>query len=664
MLLLAAITRFWRLDYHSFWFDEAVSLMWTRTAPQYMWDVTLQLVKDKHPPVYYLLLRYWRELLKVVGLGNDDVALRTLGALLGVLTVAGILLLASRLSGRATGLVAGVLVALSPVLVWYSQEARMFQPATTALVWAAYALLRAWQSPRWLPRLGWWAALGVALLLSLYSYLFSAFVLPAVGLTLAALWGDGVLRGRRRRAGLPVLPSPNPLRLFLEGCLALALTTALFLPLARNAWLANTADGSPGQPFMHVATTLQRQIQIYSVWRVDWPTLLLSSVLVMWGGLVLVGVLLPWLGARSGKPVLLSLDQIWLWLWIGAPLLVGNLLLARNDTIFAEDRYFLFLGPFVLWAAARGVVGLGARWRPAAWLLGVAAVVTLAAGLPRLWSPAMAREDWRAAAYYIADTQAASPGLPAAMVTHVDYTRPAVSFYLRQRIPSEQLPIYYPFGGTLTPDQVDTVIAPPLAGIEKAGAATLWLTQSHLDGVDDGRLVEAWLGQHYPLVTEQYPTGVKLTGYAVQHQFDTLPALAPNAVRPAAELAPGLTLAACEIITPQVSATDERMHPPSGWVHVRLWWQATGPIADDFIATVQMVGPEGVWGDRLYRDNETLRRYPTSTWTTPVYMRDEIDVNLNPVTPPGEYPISVGVRNAAGAETGNKAECGRVKIRE
>lgn len=663
VLLLAALTRFWRLDYHSFWFDEAVSLTWSRTAPEYTWDVTLQLVKDKHPPVYYLLLHYWRELLKVGGLGDNDAALRALGALLGVLTVAGMLLLATRLSGRATGLLAGGLVALSPVLVWYSQEARMFQPATTALVWAAYCLLRAWHSPRWLPRLGWWAALCVALLAALYSYLFSAFVLPAAGLTLAALWVDGALRARRQRqAGLPAAPPANPLRLFGEGCLALALTTALFLPLARNAWLANSADGSPGQAFMNLGATLQHQLQVFTVWRADWGAVVVNGVLLLWGVLVLVGLLLPWRSARGRKTARVSFDQVWLWLWIGAPLLVGNLLLARNDTIFAEDRYFLFLGPFVLWAAGRGVVALGARRRAAAWLLGVVAVVTLAAALPRLWTPAMAREDWRAATTYIADYQAASPGLPAATVAHVDYTRAAVSLYLRQRYTREQLPIYYPFGGTLTPDQVDTVIAPPLLGVEEAGAATLWLTQSHLEGVDDGRLVEGWLGQHYPLVTEQYPTGVKLTGYAVQHQFDALPPLAPDAVRPAAELAPGLTLAACEIVTPAVSATDERMHPPSGWVHVRLWWQATGPITDDYIATVQMVGPEGVWGDRLYRDNETLRRYPTSTWTSPVYLRDEIDVNLNPLTPAGEYPISVGLRNAAGEETGNKAECGRVKI--
>jgi hypothetical protein len=69
-----------------------------------------------------------------------------------------------------------------------------------------------------------------------------------------------------------------------------------------------------------------------------------------------------------------------------------------------------------------------------------------------------------------------------------------------------------------------------------------------------------------------------------------------------------------------------------------------------------------VWGERLYRDNETLRRWPTSTWEHRDFMRDEVDVNLNPLTPPGTYPIVVGLLDSAGAETGRTVECGRVQI--
>ena len=71
-----------------------------------------------------------------------------------------------------------------------------------------------------------------------------------------------------------------------------------------------------------------------------------------------------------------------------------------------------------------------------------------------------------------------------------------------------------------------------------------------------------------------------------------------------------LRLLACEITTPVIAATDERMHPPSGWVHVRLWWQATGAIDQAYMPGVQMVGPQGVWGDRLYRDNENAAPRP------------------------------------------------------
>ncbi|MEZ4716613.1 MAG: hypothetical protein R2851_11085 [Caldilineaceae bacterium] len=37
VLLTAALTRFWRLDYHSIWFDEAVSLAWAASDPDYTW---------------------------------------------------------------------------------------------------------------------------------------------------------------------------------------------------------------------------------------------------------------------------------------------------------------------------------------------------------------------------------------------------------------------------------------------------------------------------------------------------------------------------------------------------------------------------------------------------------------------------------------------------
>ena len=642
ILLVAVLVRFWRLDYHSIWFDESVSLKWAGYDRSYTWVTTFALVQDKHPPVYYVTLSLWQDALAWFGLDHSDAALRALGSMLGIITVWAIMRLARTQSGRATGYLTGLLVALSPVLTWYSQELRMFQPATTGIVVGALALAEAWRAQRVVIRVGWWLLMVVALEAALHAYLFAAFALPAAGLTLL------YLTGRDR----------DPRRFF-EGVLALLLVGVLFLPLAANAWLVNDAESTPGKAFADFPANLLRLLRIDTVWRVEWPTPYLSAALGLFALLLLVGLILPW-PSRAPQT---RRDQLWLWLWIGIPLLIANLLLARSHSIFAEDRYLIFMVPFVLWGIARGAVALGERWQPAGWAFGAAAALVLLAALPALWTPARARENWRSASHYIADFTEASLGVPSSVVTHVDYTHNALEWYLRQRYTFDQLPVFFPFGGTLTEADVDTIVAPPLNGIVEFGSHTLWLTQSHLDGVDDGRVVEGWLNHTFPIITEQYPAGIKLTGYILQPRLTELPALGPTASEVNAELLPGLFLAACEITTPTVEAQDDMMHPPSGWVHVRLWWQANAPIAADYFSTAQVVGPEGVWGDKLNRPTETLRLIPTSTWTPGEFVREETDINLNPLAPPGNYPVVIGLVDAAGQSVGETVECGSVEIR-
>ncbi len=117
-----------------------------------------------------------------------------------------------------------------------------------------------------------------------------------------------------------------------------------------------------------------------------------------------------------------------------------------------------------------------------------------------------------------------------------------------------------------------------------------------------------------------------------------------RAAYPDAELVPGITLAACELTTESVNARDETYHPPSGWAHIRLWWQLDEAVDVDYETTAQMVGPEGVWGERLYRENEVLDYWPTSAWQPGEFVREELDINLNPLTPPGVYPVVVGLK--------------------
>lgn len=671
ILLVATVSRFWRLDYHSFWFDEAVSLKWAGAYPfntglDYTIPTTFQLVEEKHPPVYYTLLYFWREGLSLVGWEQSDIALRSLGALLGVVTVLGVILLTKQICGRPVALLTGLLVALSPVLIWYSQELRMFQPAVTFIVWAFYGLVMAWQArsiwPRWL----WWLLTLLCFELALYSYLFSAFMLPGAGLALL-LW---FLWGERR---------PRAWQKFAEGVLTFLLIGLLFLPLARNAWLVNGNESTPGYLFGHFWETIRHQFKIATIWREKWPDPLDDVALCILAFLFLMGLLWPfirlfnqWLLSNKIGDSAFSNHQhghhhlsntandqrdvfidwlnnrqraILLVVWIGVPLLLGNLLLASNDAVFKEDRYHIYLVPFVLWAIAFGCHHLTRIRLWLGWTAGTVSILALLLVLPRFWTPSLLREDWRSAAQYIHHYQQLSPELPSASVTHINYTHLAMDWYLQPHYAFEDFPIFGLFGDPLTSNMIDDVIAPPLMGIVEYGSHTLWLTQSHLEGVDDDRIVEGWLRHTFPVVTEQYPTGVKVTGFALQSFYNEVPQLSGNIEYPQVELAPGLTLAACEVMTPNVRSLDERLHPPNGWVHLRLWWHVTGKIPSNYEATAHVINATGIWGKRLEREGEMVSHLPTSGWPLDQIVRDEFDVNLNPLIPSGEYLVVVGMKN-------------------
>ncbi len=660
ILIAAALTRFWRLEFHSFWFDEAVSLAWARANPADILRITMQLSRDKHPPAYYLALNYWQGLLEWFGAAESDAALRTFGVLMGLLMVWGIIRLATQVSGRATGLLAGLFVALAPVLVWYSQELRMFQPAATAIVWALFFMVAAKRHnpsrgrSAALSRLLRWLGFAAALILSLYSYLYAAFFLPGLSLSLILLARRGGTLDRRY---------------MLEGSTALAIVTALFLPLAGNAWLVNSAENPPGAAFADFLPNLWLQLTIFTVWFASWSAGPKIAGIAFFGLLVAAGLTLPGKDRHGSlfppQPLARSLfqriaagEQALLWLWIGGPLLIGNLLLAANAAIFREDRYFLFLAPFVLWAAARGVGAIGRLWTSAGIYSGVVAVALLAAALPVLWTPFMFRENWRAAAEYINAYREHSPGSVAAAVIHPYFVLPALEWYLRRESTADELPIFGNFGDTLTPEKSDSIIAPHLQEIvEDLGADTVWLVQRHLTGVDDQRLVQAWMDANFPLITEQYPTGIHLRGYAVRHRYQELPELSDTAILPNAQVFPGIELAACEIVTPVVAARDVIYHPPSGWVHLRLWLRAIEAVVEEPTIYALIQSDDGnIWGRSLERAGDVLAVYPPAAWQPGELVRVELDVNLNPLARRDSYNVKVEAAGEIGVP------CGRAQI--
>jgi len=173
--LLAAVVRVFGISTESLWLDEATSLLVAKLPPV---DLIRWTANDIHPPLYYLLLHYW------VYLGQSELVVRGLSALAGVLTVGALYGLAETLFDRRVGLWTALLLALNPLHVWYSQEARMYALLTLFYTLSLWLALRVWHRPSW--------GRGVAYVLvttaALYTHYYGVFAILIANACFLFFW--------------------------------------------------------------------------------------------------------------------------------------------------------------------------------------------------------------------------------------------------------------------------------------------------------------------------------------------------------------------------------------------------------------------------------------------------------------------------------------------
>jgi hypothetical protein len=175
VVALAAVLRFRGLGHQGLWYDEAVTGWLVRAPLGQMLEVLPR--SESTPPLYYVLAWLW-----VRALGDTDVGLRSLSALAGVLTVPVAFAAARNLATTRVALVAALLVAVSPQLVWYGQEARCYALLVLTTTVALWLWTRARARPTWGRLMAWGATAAVALT----THYFAVFaVLPQALLVLA-----------------------------------------------------------------------------------------------------------------------------------------------------------------------------------------------------------------------------------------------------------------------------------------------------------------------------------------------------------------------------------------------------------------------------------------------------------------------------------------------
>jgi mannosyltransferase len=188
LIVLAAALRLATLDEQSFWYDEAFTPVHVLHSGL---GATLRAVvhHENTPPLWYLIA--WADARLF---GDGALALRLPSAIAGILTVPVVWATAERLAGRRAALIAAALVAVNPLFVWYSQEARAYGLFVLMTALAMLCFVRALDAPS--PRR--LAAFALTGALALLTHYFAVFLLVPM-----ALWL--LLDGRARRATLLAL---------------------------------------------------------------------------------------------------------------------------------------------------------------------------------------------------------------------------------------------------------------------------------------------------------------------------------------------------------------------------------------------------------------------------------------------------------------------------
>ncbi|MBI3889731.1 glycosyltransferase family 39 protein [Candidatus Saccharibacteria bacterium] len=156
-LAASTVTKF------SIWFDEAFGSYLIRFD---YFDLTRYTAYDVHPPLYYWLLKTWSLLF-----GNTELGLRSMSIFFGVVTIIFVFVLIMKLFGRRAAYVTLLFLALSPLFIRYSQEARMYTVLTSIVAAATYVLVYAQENAkkRW-P----WVVYGLLLALGMLTQYFAA----------------------------------------------------------------------------------------------------------------------------------------------------------------------------------------------------------------------------------------------------------------------------------------------------------------------------------------------------------------------------------------------------------------------------------------------------------------------------------------------------------
>jgi hypothetical protein len=492
-------------------------------------------------PLYTVAMRPW------IGLsGESPFALRYSSLLFGLLAVPLTYVVGRRLLGAAAGGVGATLVTLSPHMVWYSQEAKMYAAILALGLLTIYGLRRALDQTseafRDFGSLKWWGVAVAATTLALYCHVLAALLIP-LQVALGLIWWPRTRqhwRGALVALGtltLPYLPLVVwQVRTWLLPAGKATLFTVGRLDLMLDAVLSGWGGNFVGEPW---ATLILGGLGVLALFGVVGSGLSEGGIesgdrdLLQLGGSERgsVGDLRPTPGGAEGgsvgdtrptpadrrvhdppgamrgvragvvqgseacdqgrgavgdlRPTLGGWrEPLALLVWMGLPLL-GIWLISARQPIFT-NRYVIWSAPAFYLLAAAGFVGLVRSGRGGG-LVAAGLLLLVLAGDVRALADQTARPikpDFRAAAAYV--EQQYRPG--DLVMFHLSYMAHNFDYYFAGEYESWGAPAP---GGGMSESELDFLMQTNTSGHER-----VWLVMSEAEMWDPHGLIKAWMDDH------------------------------------------------------------------------------------------------------------------------------------------------------------------------
>lgn len=578
--------------------DEAFAISQHTRGTVELTEGLLRAEIDLHPPLYFIGLKFW-----IAMAGESQIAVRLFSLLASLLALAMAIRLAKELFGQDSAQLLGLLAIPNPLLIWVALEVRMYSLLSLLLMIAVYALLKAVQTQR---QRWWWLYIIVAVGAA-YTHILGGVALAFGGIVVLI----EILRAQR----LLIIPM-----------VSVTVASVLYLPFLY--FLQQVEDQPPLGS--HVPDTLlnfvttQSGVLVVNHLELD-PFWL--SVLALTLGLLYFVFMMRY---PQAYPVLIVI-------FVGISVLA---FMALNRDIF-KPKYSAFLALPLLIVVVGTVHSLKTTtsiFIPVYALVVAGAWIWGLQGLTYDLQPGQ-RDDWTAVVDYI-DTHATADDL---VFIVPDWGILPFDFYYDG--PARVI-APYSTGSQLTDEVMTYNVSGEGTGLPD-GHRTAWVIFYQQNVSDPDNTVENWFRQRYPTRTELFPTFVTVKSYDLQPQSPPTASTVPTKVT----FGDQVTLHGVDLLDDEVAATNTRTHPPSGWLPIALYWQATNlnGIGEPVVTLTDPVGRVVAANLNIeVRPNMLWGRYPPTQWAADEIWRVYYDLNINPATPTGTYNIVVQVPDANG----------------